>query len=138
VRPAPVPCRTTSVRRHHPWPAPRPRPAERIDREWQAPRPWPGAATDERPLLRGTIDFLWKEADGWHLLALDAGEGRLSAVRTLEAWVVREQYGEALRTATTLDLRTGRTVALDPHRVSLAAAGKELAEPLTRRYPAAD
>ena len=117
------------------WPA-RLRAAERLLRDVEYVAPWPGESAEEQPALRGAIDFLWKESDGWHLLTLDAGEGRLPAVRVLEAWIVREQFGEAPRSITTLDLRTGTTTAPDPGRLKLAAAWKALAERLAQRYPA--
>jgi ATP-dependent helicase/nuclease subunit A len=117
------------------WPA-RLRTAEQLFRDVEYMTPWPGEAPDERPLLRGTIDFLWKEKDGWHALALDAGEGRWPAVRVLEAWVVREQFGEAPRSVTTLDLTTGQTVVIEANPLPLATAWKELAERLAQRHPA--
>ena len=79
----------------------------------------------------GAIDFLWKGADGWHLLVLEAGEGRQAAVRALEAWVVGEQMGEAPRSATTLDLRTGCATAVDTGAGVHTAAWMELAEQLS-------
>jgi hypothetical protein len=116
------------------WPA-RLRAAEQLLRDAEFVSPWPGEEGDDRPALQGAIDFLWKESDGWHLLTLDGGEGRRPVVRAFEAWVVCKQFGETPRSATTLDLRTGRAMAADTGARARAAAWAELAERLSRRYP---
>src|SRR5262249_54207501 len=73
------------------WPA-RLRRAERLLRDVEFLSPWPVSGAD-RPALRGRIDSVWNEAGRWHVLALDAGEGRSWTGRVLEAWVVGEQFG---------------------------------------------
>jgi hypothetical protein len=117
------------------WPA-RLRVAEQLLRDAAYLCPWPGPPADHRPALRGTIDFLWKEADGWHLLTLDAGEGRQPAVRVLEAWVVAEQYGEAPRSVTVLDLSTGKTTTVGGAVAEVRNVSRELTVRLDRRYGA--
>jgi ATP-dependent helicase/nuclease subunit A len=119
------------------WPA-RLRKSERLLRDVEYVAPWHGVDDTGRPALRGTIDFLWKEPDGWHVLAIDAGELRPSAIRAVEAWVVGEHLGEAPRSVTTLDLRTGRATAHDTGPDHLTTAWKELAEQLAKRYPTPD
>lgn len=115
------------------WPA-RLRAAEELLRDVEFLSPWPESADGERPAIRGVIDFLWREADGWHLLALDAEEGRSVAGRVLEAWVVTDQLGEAPRSVTTLDLRTATATTL-PDKPGYAAAWREVGEMLGRVYP---
>jgi hypothetical protein len=85
------------------WPA-RMRKAEQLLRDVEFLTPWPGECSEPRPALRGAIDFLWKEADGWHLLAFTHGE--------LQAWVGQRQFGGSLASATAFDLRTGNAKPL--------------------------
>jgi hypothetical protein len=116
------------------WPA-RLRAANQLFRDLEYLSPWPASPADDRPALRGTIDFMWKESDGWHLLALDAGEARQAAVRSLEAWVITEQFGEPPLSVTTLDLPTGGVTAIDPRAADPADVGRGLATRLELRFP---
>ena len=107
-------------------PLPQPEHAERLFRDLEFLTPWPGdRPPDDRPVIRGVIDFLWKESDGWHLLALDAGEGRADCARALEASVVRGQLGEPVGSATTFDLRTGTASRLDNSGLERPGIGQE-------------
>jgi ATP-dependent helicase/nuclease subunit A len=116
------------------WPA-RLRAAEQLFRDAGYLSPWPGPSAGDRPALRGAIDFVWKESDGWHSLTLDAGEGRQPAVRSLEAWVMAEQFGEPPRSVSALDLSTGKVTAIDPRPADPADVGRGLATRLERRFP---
>jgi ATP-dependent helicase/nuclease subunit A len=121
-----------------PW-ASRLRGADRLLRNVEYVAPWPVEGTSaDRPCLRGTIDFLWKESDGWHLLTLDCGEGRLPAVRVLEAWVVGKQFDEQPISAATYDVRTGRTSALEIDGMDQPTAWAALEERLKQVYPVPD
>jgi ATP-dependent helicase/nuclease subunit A len=85
--------------------------ADRLFRDLEFLAPWPGGPANA---IRGTIDFLWREADGWHVLALDAGEGRTPEGQVVEGWVVQEQFGAPPASVTLLDLRTGTETRVDP------------------------
>jgi hypothetical protein len=113
------------------WPA-RLRAAERLFRDLEFLSPWPGERSADRPVLRGIIDFLWKEPDGWHLLALDAGEGRADCARAVEANTVREQFGEPVASVTTLNVRTGEMKILEGSSFDSATARTELHALLAR------
>jgi hypothetical protein len=115
------------------WPA-RLRRAERLLRDVDFVSPWPGPDPAARPALCGTIDFVWKETDGWHALVLDRGEG--PAIRSLEAWVLREQFGAELRSVTILDLRTGTPTAFPSGPIDSDQISRKLESLLGRRYPA--
>jgi hypothetical protein len=115
------------------WPG-RLRKAERLLQGVEYVSPWPGPDQADRPALRGTIDFVWKEADGWHALVLDGGED--PAIRSLEAWVLREQFGAELRSATILDVHAGTATAFPPGPIDPGQIGPELGLLLDRRYPA--
>jgi ATP-dependent helicase/nuclease subunit A len=117
------------------WPG-RLRAAGKLLRDVEYLSPWPGTSTEDRPALRGTIDFLWHEPDGWHVLALDAGEKRTPAVRMLEAWVVSEQFSTVPASATVFDLHTDTASHLDTARLNLSNAWQALAEQLDLRYAA--
>jgi len=88
------------------WPA-RLATAEELFRDMEFIGPWPGPDGVQGPAVRGTLDFLWKEADGWHMLALDDGDGRLPTALDLKARLVAEQFGEPPASVTTFDVRTG-------------------------------
>jgi ATP-dependent helicase/nuclease subunit A len=115
------------------WPA-RLRASKQLFRDVEYVAPGPGPDQADRPALRGTVDFVWKEADGWHALVLDGG--RDPAIRTLEAWVLREQFGAELRSATILDLDTGTATAFPPGPIDPGQVGPELGSLVDRRYPA--
>lgn len=114
------------------WPA-RLRAAGQLLRDVEYLSPWPDGG--HGPALRGAIDFLWKEADGWHVLTLDAGEGRQPAIRALEAWVVRGYFGDSPRSVNLLDLRTGEAGTIDTDPQALDSSTTVVAEQLRRRYP---
>ncbi|HKB06564.1 MAG TPA: UvrD-helicase domain-containing protein [Gemmataceae bacterium] len=114
------------------WPA-RLRAAERLYRELEFLAPWPGGGSShDRPVLRGVIDFLWKEPDGWHLLALDTGEGRADGARRFEALVVRGQFTEPVVSATTLELQIGVARRLDGPGLEPEAIEQEMEALLVR------
>jgi ATP-dependent helicase/nuclease subunit A len=116
------------------WPA-RLRRAERLLRDVEFLSSWPVVRGD-RPALRGRIDFVWKEADGWHVLALDAGEGQTWTGRVLEAWVVGEQFGAPVETVTLVDLRNGRETGATGRQLDSPACWRELEVMLSRAFPA--
>jgi ATP-dependent helicase/nuclease subunit A len=86
------------------WPA-RLRAAEELHRDVDFLCPWPRG---EGPMVEGSIDFLWKEADGWHLLAIGPAA---EAGRRVEAHVVERQFG-GLKSASVFELETGETRAI--------------------------
>lgn len=84
---------------------------------------------DPCPLsVRGLIDFLYRDADGWHVLAVDLGtadeddpwRGRRPGL-VVAAWAVRERLGEWPATVRLFDLATGQLVAADPQRAKRLA-----------------
>jgi ATP-dependent helicase/nuclease subunit A len=108
------------------WPA-RLQTADKLLREVEFLTPWP-VTGEERPAIHGTIDYLWKDADGWHLLTL-VDNTRPIAGRVLEAWVINEQYGNQAVSVNVFDLRTGKTTTLTT-LLDFQAAWAELEEML--------
>jgi ATP-dependent helicase/nuclease subunit A len=87
------------------WPA-RLRGAKQLFRNVEYLAPPPDA---NYPAIRGAIDFLWEDADGWHVLLLETGE----APGAVAGWVVTEQLGSPTVSVTSLDLRTGEATVVD-------------------------
>src|SRR5207302_9177233 len=79
-------------------------------------------------VVRGIIDILFRDAAGWHVLAIDLGttdeddpwRGRRPGL-VLQAWAVSHQLGDWPATVELFDLATGQLVAADPRRVKPAA-----------------
>jgi len=83
------------------------------------------------PSVRGVIDFLFRDAAGWHVLGIDPGvaeeddpwRGRRPGL-VLAAWAVRQQLGDWPATVGLFDLATGQLVRADPRRARLAAVAE--------------
>lgn len=97
-------------------------------------------APDAGPLtVRGLIDFLYRDADGWHVLGIDLGtadeddpwRGRRPGL-VLQAWAVRERLGEWPFTVRLFDLATGQLVAGDPQRAKRSAVADHFRSSLER------
>jgi ATP-dependent helicase/nuclease subunit A len=80
------------------------------------------------PAVRGVIDFLYRDPDGWHVLGVDPGvaeeddpwRGRRPGL-VVQAWAARQQLGEWPAAVGLFDLATGQWVRADPQRVRPAA-----------------
>ena len=80
------------------------------------------------PAVRGVIDFLYRDPEGWHVLGIDLGtadeddpwRGRRPGL-LLAAWAARGQLGVWPGTVGLFDLATGEWVRADPQRVKPAA-----------------
>jgi hypothetical protein len=78
--------------------------------------------------VRGLIDFLYRDADGWHVLGIDRGtsdeddpwRGRRPGL-VLQAWAARGQLGEWPASVGLFDLAAGQLVRADPRKVKPAA-----------------
>jgi hypothetical protein len=101
--------------------------AERVLRDVEFLTPWP-VIGEERPAIQGTIDYVWKEADGWHLLTLVDGDSSIAG-RVLEAWVIQEQFGEPPATVNVFNLRSGESTSL-PTKFDYPAGWAQLEEML--------
>jgi ATP-dependent helicase/nuclease subunit A len=95
---------------------------------------------DDGPLaVRGVIDFLYQNADGWQILAVDLGttdeddpwRGRRPGL-ILQAWAVRQQLGEWPVFVHLYDLTTGQLVTADPQRARLSALAEHFQRALER------
>lgn len=69
---------------------------------------------EREPLIQGTLDWLWQDENGWHLLLIDAGEQRDVLELQWQAFAVRTHLGEALQSATLFNLADGTTQTLTP------------------------
>ena len=89
--------------------------------------------------VRGLIDFLYHDADGWHVLGIDLGtadeddpwRGRRPGL-VLAAWAVHERLGDWPFTIRLYDLATGQLVAADPQRARRPAVADHLRAALAR------
>ncbi len=103
---------STNTAEQHPsfaksdWPA-RLKKAERLFRDVEFLTPWPDGAGREMPAIRGMLDFLWKEPDGWHVLLLTDGERWTPAGQALAVRVVEQQFDEPPRSVRVFNVRTG-------------------------------
>ena len=95
------------------------------------------AAVDPRPPApgtravhaRGLIDFLYRDAGGWHVLGVDLGttdeddpwRGRRPGL-VLAAWAAARQLGDWPATVQLFDLATRQLVRADPRKANPAAA----------------
>ena len=85
--------------------------------------------------VRGVIDFLYRDAGGWHVLGIDLGtadeddpwRGR-RPVLVVQAWALRPQLGDWPATVRLFDLATGQLVEADPRRLRPAAVAAKLIE----------
>ena len=81
--------------------------------------------------VRGVIDFFYRNADGWHILAVDCGRvlendpwhGRRPGL-IVQAWAASRQFGGRPVSIALFDLATGKRVQLDPEELSIAAAAE--------------
>ena len=104
-----------------------------------APPPSPSRG-EGKDMIRGIIDFLFRDADGWHVLGLDRGttdeddpwRGRLPGL-VLAAWVVFRQFGEWPASVELFDLATGQRVRADPRRVKLATVAEHFRRVIQHR-----
>jgi hypothetical protein len=77
------------------------------------------------------IDLLYRDANGWHILAVDRGtaqeddpwRGRRPGL-LIQAWAARRQLGGWPATSAVFDLATGQTVELDPQRLPIMTAAE--------------
>ena len=99
------------------------------------------ARIPESSTVRGLIDVLYRDRDGWHVLGIDRGtadeddpwRGRRPGL-LLQAWVVQQQFGEWPATVELYDLGVGQWVKADPRRFkpdATAAHFRRLIEQLT-------
>jgi hypothetical protein len=107
------------------WP-PRLRAATQLLRDLDFIAPWPAETTELRPAVQGVIDFLWREPDGWHFLAIDAGEGRSATGRAVEAWAVQEHTGDPVRTAAQFNAVSGLSDVQDGRSLDHPRAFQQL------------
>ncbi len=88
------------------------------------------AGGDPFPAVRGVIDFLYRDAFGWHLLAVDLGtadeddpwRGRRPGL-VLQAWAASEALGAWPSSVELWDFAAGQLVDGDPRKVKPAAVG---------------
>jgi hypothetical protein len=87
------------------------------------------------PTIRGCIDFLYRDAPGWHILGIDWGSGtgedpwrRRQPGLVVQAWAVRQQLGEWPVTIGLIDLETGKVIESDPSKVNFAEVAKQFGE----------
>ena len=87
--------------------------------------------------IRGVIDFLYRDKDGWHILGIervisrknDSWHGRKPGL-VLQAWSAFKQLGEWPVTIGLFDLLTGKHSREDPKQFPLAEMAEQLLEPL--------
>lgn len=104
------------------WPARMSR-ASRLFRNLDYITVWPALERDHRPMIRGTIDFLWQESDGWHVLSSGASASDLQP--HVEAWVVEQQFAEKPRSHFLFNVTNGQSTSID-HLLSPADLRREL------------
>jgi hypothetical protein len=102
--------------------------AEELHRSLEFIADLAAAGDSASPLkIRGVIDFLYRDAEGWHILAIDRGigleddpwRGRRPGL-VLQAWAVSQQFRDWPASIELFDLATGQLVRADPSRVTLA------------------
>jgi DNA-binding transcriptional regulator PaaX len=86
--------------------------AARLFRDLEYVTVWPGPNRDTRPLIRGTIDALWRETDGWHLLVLTDGKTSTTIRASVQAWVVEQQFGERARNVNVVNVESEELTCL--------------------------
>jgi ATP-dependent helicase/nuclease subunit A len=103
----------------------------------------PSDAPASLPVVRGVIDFLYRDAGGWRVLGIDLGtadeddpwRGRRPGL-VLQAWAAARQLGEWPAAVALYDLATGQLVEADPRRAKPAAVADHFRRILARRFPA--
>jgi len=88
-------------------------------------------------VVRGVIDFVYRNEDGWQILAVDRGttdeddpwRGRRPGLM-LQAWAVRQQLAAWPVFVHLSDLATGQLVTADPQRARLETIVDRLVAPL--------
>lgn len=81
--------------------------------------------------VRGMLDFLYRDAAGWHVLAVDLGvadeddpwRGRRPGL-VLQAWAAQRQLGDWPVSIQLFDLATGQLVAANPQRLPTTTAAR--------------
>jgi hypothetical protein len=88
--------------------------------------------------IRGAIDVLWQDNDGWHLLVFHDRGGKADSSwygrkpgLTLAAWAVRQEFGHWPKSVSLYNLQTGEELTISggrlPHRKVKAAVEAALA-----------